>query len=81
MPLAAEAVLLRMESLVIRAKRGFPSGMTNKESPQRLKPRCRQVDYGTAKAVPLTEPDLIGGASGVDRGFLGVEGGDGFYDG
>jgi hypothetical protein len=26
------AVLLQMEYLVIQAKRGFPSGMTNKES-------------------------------------------------
>jgi len=30
--------------------------------PQRLKPRCSQATCGTAKAVPLTKPDLIGGS-------------------
>jgi hypothetical protein len=47
--------------LSIQARRGFPSGMTDKNDeqrrrPQRLKPRCRLVAFGTAEAVPLTKP-------------------------
>ena len=38
----------------------FPKDFAVSESvPQRLKPRTKQVTYGTAKAVPLSKADFF----------------------